>query len=308
MIAALIVVIVMGSSGDGSHAKPVSFRDCSDCPEMIVIPPGRFLMGSLDEIYSVIGKYVGLPSFGREKPQKKISLDNGFAIGKFEVKRSEYSRFVSLTSYKTESACDIFKDNTIKLDLRANWNNPGFNQTSNDPVVCITRADMLAYIAWLSKATGYKYRLLYEAEWEYVARAGSSTIWPWSDSYSGKDFCKFANVSDVGSWPEGEGAPCNDGFLFTAPAGSFLKNAFGVHDMIGNAMEMVQDCSTPNLKDSPSNGIPKTTECSVYSVRGGSFVHHPTYSRSAMRQPEYPFSKTLYLGFRIARDVVLGSQ
>ena len=130
-----------------------SFRDCADCPEMVVVPPGQFMMGS---------DASDGDSRDNERPRHAVTVKAAFAVGKYHVTRAEYAKFVHATGHSTRNDCPNFTD--------------------RDPVVCVSWDDAKAYIAWLSKTTGQGYRLLTEAEWEYAARAGKTTARYWGDA------------------------------------------------------------------------------------------------------------------------------
>ena len=154
-----------------------SFRDCKECPEMVVIPSGSFMMGA---------KEIEPASFQEEKPQREMHI-KAFACGKFQITKKEWAAFVKATSRRTTGGCvgpEFLGDtsNVTALKPSVNWNHIGFPQHSSSPVVFISWYDAKDYVAWLSKITGFTYRLLSEAEWEYAARAGTTTIYPWGDS------------------------------------------------------------------------------------------------------------------------------
>jgi formylglycine-generating enzyme required for sulfatase activity len=150
------------------HAKDV-FRDCADCPEMVVIPPGRFTMGSppLEK------------GEGSERPQHTVTIGYAFAVGRFPTTRDEYAQFATMTGRSSNE-----------------WRHPGFAQTGRDPVVNVSWDDAKAYVGWLSHKTGQSYRLLSESEYEYAERAGTTTAWWWGDSAD--ELCRYANGGDCG--------------------------------------------------------------------------------------------------------------
>src|SRR5262245_8346771 len=154
-----------------------SFKECVACPEMIVVPAGSFTMGSPER------------EQGRnsdEGPRTVITIVKPFAVGKFEVTRAEFERFVSSTGYSVGVWCRVWSDKLVAWDNRSDrsFRNPGFRQDSNHPVVCVSWDDAKAYVQWLQRTTGKQYRLLSEAEWEYVARAGSQTQFWWGPNVS----------------------------------------------------------------------------------------------------------------------------
>lgn len=214
------------------------FRDCPSCPEMVVIQSGSFMMGSLssESIWE------------DEKPRHRVTINHPFAMGKFEITLSEFKDFVAATGHQTDAERNsgeikgcIFSDKS-----RSSYLKPGWKQSSSLPVVCISWNDANAYVSWLARTTGKSYRLPSEAEWEYAARAGTTTKYWWGDDEA--DACRFENLNDLA---EGKhfghstliSVPCDDGHIFTSPVGSYRANSFGLYDMSGNASEWL-DLST----------------------------------------------------------------
>ncbi len=171
-------------------------------------------------------------------------------------------------------------------------------------MVCVSWKDAQAYVAWLTQKTGHWYRLLSEAEWEYAARAGTTTAAYWGDSQG--DACAYANGADLTmeeQFPDQEAAqPCHDGYVYTAPVGSFKPNAFGLYDMLGNVFEMLADCYERTYENAPVNGSPKVVaDCRCRSNRGGSWTSTPTGLRAAYRDCDQEDTRVVDLGFRVAR-------
>ena len=150
------------------HASPqpgASFRDCAGCPEMVVIAAGTFVMGSpLSEGNRNID----------EGPRHPVTFSAPFAVGKHEVTRGEFNRFVEETGHATHNRCWTYEEQLWEARPKRDRRNLGFAQVERDPVVCVSWDDAKSYVNWLSQGTGYKYRLLSEAEWEYAARAGTT--------------------------------------------------------------------------------------------------------------------------------------
>ena len=235
-------------SGDEKQdIEPLSsFRDCADCPEMVVIPAGSFLMGSPED------------EDGRqdnEGPRHGVTIGAPFAIGKFEVTRGEFSNFASATDRQAKG-CRYYDGNAWKTDPDRDWRDPGFEQTDSHPAVCVSWEDAQAYTDWLSKETGETYRLPSEAEWEYAARAGTTTRYFWGDDDDSA--CAFANGHDATSKAQNgfgwTAFPCEDGFARTAPVGSFRANDFGLHDVSGNVWEWSKDSWHSNYDGAPTDG------------------------------------------------------
>jgi formylglycine-generating enzyme required for sulfatase activity len=168
--------------------------------------------------------------------------------------------------------------------------------------------DAQAYVAWLSQKTGKRYRLLTEAEFEYAARAGSTTVFSWG--VDANSACAFANVADVATmatawWRQNYTAvSCNDGAGYTMPVGRYQANAFGLFDMIGNVNEWVADCYVDGYGTAPTDGSAvEITNCQQRSVRGGGWSSVPYLARSAARTFAPANARLQVDGFRIARDL-----
>jgi formylglycine-generating enzyme len=154
--------------------------------------------------------------------------------------------------------------------------------------------DAQRYVQWLSRKTGKSYRLPTEAEWEYAARAGTTTARFWGD---GRDqACNFANVADLTlaealNWNKGNKNivfQCRDGYVYTAPVGSFRPNGFGLYDMLGNVYQWTEDCYQESYIGAPTDGSAVTSgECKFRVLRGGSWTGYPRFLRSAHRKRGY---------------------
>ena len=255
------------------------FRDCADCPEMVVVPSGSFMMGSPP---SEEGRY------DDEGPVHRVSIPSAFAVGVYEVTRGEFGRFVSSTGRSMGNGCWYWTGEWRQGSGRS-WRSPGFSQTDLHPVVCVSRRDARAYVAWLSRETGEAYRLLSESEWEYVARAGTRTRYHWGDAI-GRN---LANCWSCGSRWDGES---------TSPVGSFGTNAFGLHDVHGNVQEWVEDCKYNSYAGAPRDGSAwKGGDCSLRVLRGGSWGLSPRYLRAANRGWYVTGFRFNDVGFRVAR-------
>jgi sulfatase modifying factor 1 len=286
-----------------ASAKPGTvFRDCADCPELVVIPPGSFLMGSpKSDTHRE-------PS-GEEEPQHRVAIAYKLAVGRFEVTRDEYGVFVQATGLADPDGCNAHIPPRWPKMPGLSWHNTGFAQTGRDPALCMSWTEAVAYTKWLSEKTSHAYRLLSEAEWEYAARAGTKGQDYWGDSQEAA--CRYANGPDESLFeviPEQKASwgailPCRDGFAYTSPAGSFQPNPFGLYDMMGNAFEWVQDCWNSSYAGAPANGAPKLTgDCTKRVNRGGSWTSIPTGIRSAHRGDDNAeTTRVTDLGFRVAR-------
>jgi formylglycine-generating enzyme required for sulfatase activity len=293
--AAILVPASGQSIGDLQKlAAGAVFKDCADCPEMVVIPSGKFEMGLADF------RKVRRPTEG---PAREVSIPGTFAIGKTEVTWSEYARFVRETSRTGGMGCDTYNAKRFRTNAQAAWNSPGFPQTENDPVVCVSWDDAKAYAEWLGVKTGHNYRLITEAEWEYVVRAGTKSERFWGENPA--DACRFGNVADAtgrGSLGLESVFDCRDRFAGTAPAASFQSNPFGVHDLFGNAEEWLLDCWSDTYRNAPNSGIANTSgDCDRRVVRGGSWFDGAETIRATARAADEKTARTSTRGFRIAR-------
>ena len=207
-----------GGQTVGSHVAGQSFRDCNDyCPEMIVVPPGRFTIGS------------PISEAGRgsdENPQRVVTIAYALAVGKYPVTRREFAAFVE-DSRRKLGPCEHWDGKSFQIEEGVCWSNV-FHQTDQHPVVCVNWDDSQAYVQWLSRKTGKRYRLLSEAEWEYAARAGTTTAWYWGGNES--DQCRYANGADLSAKAQGVTTAglvtCEDKYSHTSPVGSFRPNKF----------------------------------------------------------------------------------
>jgi formylglycine-generating enzyme required for sulfatase activity len=266
---------------------------------MVVIPKGRFVMGFEG---GEPGRYEG--------PPHAVRIRRAFAIGRFEVLTREYAAFVNATRYDSGPGCETWDAGTSSIrDLRElSWRvpAPGRASSADEPVVCVSWRDAQAYVTWLSETTGHRYRLASEAEWEYVARAGSRSDFPWgNDPEQG---CRYANVYDATAADASKrfaSARCSDGHAGVAAAGQYPANALGVHDMIGNVWEWTQDCYRSPY--APGTGDGTTVEvqgaCELRSVRGGSWRTHMFRQRSSWRGRDPEDRKSDIFGFRVVREL-----
>ena len=240
-----------------------------------------------------------------EGPQHRVSIRQPFAVGVHEVTRGEFGRFVQATGRSMGNTCWERDSGEWAERQGRNWRNPGFAQTDMQtdahPVVCVSWEDARAYARWLSRETGHGYRLLSESEWEYVARGGMRTARYWGESESGQ--CRHANGADASTSFDWR-VSCNDGHARTSPVGRYAKNGFGLHDVLGNVYEWVQDCWNESYQGAPSDGrIWERGECGRRVVRGGSRVDAPWDLRSANRNWAGIGSRIYDLGFRVIRTL-----
>jgi formylglycine-generating enzyme required for sulfatase activity len=262
---------------------------------MVVVPQGNFTMGSSDSEKSWAASHGGsAESVSDESPQHNVLLPS-FALGKYDVTRGEYAAFVRDTGYPAGDGC--FESSMPKSNKRAdgNWQNPGFEQTDRDPVTCVSWDDARAYIAWLNgKVSGAKpeagpYRLPSEAEWEYAARAGTTTRFWWGDNDDG---------AAAHAWDKDN----SDGK--THAVGLKPPNPFGLYDMVGNLWQWTEDCYADNYAKAPINGSAAESPDGCMRVDRGSCWLYPTWLlRSATRERNPADFRDVVMGFRVARTL-----
>ena len=277
-----------GSSGRGAFRRGEVFRDCPQCPEMVVVPAGSFTMGSLP---SEEGRQ------NSEGPRHRVRISGPFAVGKYEVTRGEYGRFVSATGHSSGDSCFIWHAGSGPRLNPNGWRNPGYSQTDRDPVACVSWNDAKRYAEWLGRKTGKGYRLLSESEWEYAARAGTRGPFHTGGTIS-TDQANYNGNYVYGSGRKGVYR------RKTVPVGSFAPNGFGLHDMHGNVWEWVEDCRNVSYAGAPADGSAwKSGDCGRRVLRGGSWNLEPWYLRSANRLRIESGNRDNYNGFRVARTL-----
>lgn len=274
------------------------FRDCANCPEMVVIPAGSFNMGSAPS-------ETGHDS--DEAPRHSVAIPSQFALAKTEIRRGQFAAFVKETGYAAGGGCLAFANGRWGKKAGRSWRNPGYPQLDNHPVVCVNWNDARAYVSWLARKTGKPYRLPSEAEWEYAARAGTKTARYWG---GGQNLaCSYANIMDTKGKAKVPGVTwaahkCNDGYAYTSPVGQFKPNTFGLYDMIGNAWEWTEDCWNESYRAAPVDGGAWTAgECGKRVLRGGSWDNEPPFARSAVRYKTEVSTRFNTSGFRVARTL-----
>jgi formylglycine-generating enzyme required for sulfatase activity len=247
------------------------FSECENCPSMIAVQPGSYSMGSA----------VTEPGRRDSEGPVNVTIAYPLGVGRFEVTRDQFAAFVEDAKHSATAGCLV----NARFSSSANWQNPGFEQAGNHPVVCIAWRDARAYVAWLSKRTKKSYRLLSEAEWEYMARAGVVTAFAFGD----KLLTSHGNFNRM-----------RDG---TIPIGYSGANDFGVHDVHGNAWELVDDCWNADLGLNDQNGRPISLrgDCSQRVIRGGGWESTALQSRLAARGVISSNVSSNTVGFRVAR-------
>ncbi|MES1219094.1 MAG: formylglycine-generating enzyme family protein [Bacteroidota bacterium] len=284
-----------------------TFRDCQSCPEMIVIPAGSFMMGAPPD---------DSMRYDEEGPVHRVTIHQ-FAVAKFDITTGQWAAFASATHRPSHKGCLAA---ALEFDSTASWCHPGFMQEENHPVVCLSWDDVQDYLQWINKQAGGKYRLLTEAEWEYAARAGTATTFPWGTTPD-RDYANYGNDSCCSGFSSGK-----DQWVYTSPVDAFPPNQFGLYDMNGNVLQFVQDCFSPSYTKLPVNGyaynvntqlkmsgdlavMNATNSCDYRMLRGGDWGDPPRMIRSAFRNWVAPPGFTIHtyrssgLGFRIAKTL-----
>jgi formylglycine-generating enzyme required for sulfatase activity len=265
---------------------------------MVVVPAGAFTMGSPE----------GEKDRGsNEGPQHVVTIRKPFSVGRLHVTVDQFAAFVRETGYGATSTCFTHEGSWTRRPDRS-WRNPGFVQEGSHPAVCVSWTDANAYVDWLVKRTGKPYRLLSEAEWEYAARGRTSPgVYP--RFFFGDDetaVCRYGNGSDQKARDSRVGftfASCNDGYAYTSPAGHYEPNAFGLHDMSGNAMQWTADCHHDSYNGAPADGSAWTaSSCKGHIIRGGGWSDSMKDLRSANREWAEDDGGS-YRGFRVARTL-----
>ena len=278
------------------------FRDCPDCPEMVVVPAGRFVMGAApgeeerEDLWH--------PFRNRSQPPHEVDV-RSFSASRFEITRGQYRVFAAATR-RGSDGCFVWAGTEFEKVQTHDWRNPGYPQDDLHPAACVSWEDATAYVTWLGQKTGRAYRLLTEAEWEYAARAGTTSVRFWGDDAAGS--CEHANGADLATAAQVPGASnwplaaCNDRYAYTAPVGSYVPNAFGLYDMLGNVAEWTADCWNASYRGSPADGHAWTTgDCDLRAVRGGSWEDAPVGLRAAYRVGSPTVVRVYTRGFRVAR-------
>ncbi len=246
-----------------------AFRDCPDCPEMVVVPAGEFMMGSP----------ASEPERESDETQLRVTIARPFAVGRFAVTFDEWDACVA------DSGCKGYKP-----DDRG-WGR------GKRPVINVNWDDAKAYVAWLSRKSGKSYRLLSEAEREYVTRAGTQTPFWWGAAITPTQ----ANY-DGSADPYKGGGSKGEYRRHTVPVDSFAANPWGLYQVHGNVWEWTEDCWNDSNNGNPGNGSARTTgECGRRVVRGGSWDNNPRWLRAAVRNWLSTDFRVKFLGFRVGR-------
>ncbi len=286
-------IVVKVGNGEDCLRPGAVFRDCPECPEMMVVPAGRFMMGSKDQF--------------RAEIVHEVEIARPFAVTRFEVTVDQYAAFVSASGYEFEEKCWTNENEQLAFRSRS-FRKPGFPQTGSHPATCLSWIDAKAYVKWLSERNGQDYRLLSEAEWEYAARAGTTSAFSFGDGEG--QLCEHSNNQDQtakAARPKlNPITDCEDGFVYTSPVGTFAPNAFGLHDMHGNLAEWVEDCLNDSYQGAPADGSTWTIAIGgvcINGQRGGSWADYYGSQHVAYRGFHAPHDRQWDYGLRVTRTL-----
>ncbi|WP_199610070.1 formylglycine-generating enzyme family protein [Flocculibacter collagenilyticus] len=262
----LAIVSMLGFSTFSSFAHQASFT----LPEMQTIPAGSYVRERES-------------NNGMLKQQVNVKR---FKLAKYEITVGEFRQFVNATGHKTRDVCWNWSEKTPSYKWfmkreKGSWSDNAYAPSDKHPVMCVTWYDAKAYAKWLSNKTGRSFRLPTEAEWEYAALGNQTTVYYFGNDAS--EICKYANILDQSGEvamyrdykQKPKGVNCDDGVEYTAKVGSFQANPFGLHDMLGNVFEFVEDCEHNDYENAPLDGSAWTKGCDAADAKilkkGGSY-------------------------------------
>ncbi len=255
--------------------KPIEVWDGPEAPQMILVPPGEFTLGPKPGTRDLRGN---------EEPRARARVSKPLLVAEYPVTVGEFQRFIAETGHNAGNQCWTFEDEDGHIRQGRNWTNPGFVQQPSHPVLCVSMAEVNAYIAWLYQKTGYRYRLLTEAEYEYVNRAATTGDFWWGDdvgsNHSNRDGCNSL-------WDNRR----------TSPVGSFAANPFGLYDTTGDTWVWTSDCFVDAKTPVLAGG-----GCAEHVIRGGAWHGTPSGMRVFSRFHHTPDTHSATLGFRLARE------
>ncbi|MCX7805138.1 MAG: formylglycine-generating enzyme family protein [Planctomycetota bacterium] len=261
--------------------------------ELVLIPAGKFTMGSPE----------GEKDRDNDETEHEVTITRHFYMGKYEVTVAQFEQFVTATGYKTDADkagwAYVWTGKAWGKVPDAKWRKPGFKQGADHPVCAVSWNDAKAFCEWLARKTGRSVRLPTESEWEYAARAGTRTAYPWGDCPdAGKGWENVADQSFKRRFTGWRTFSWDDGYVFTAPAGKFKANGFGLHDTVGNVGEWCEDWYGEYPKEAVVD--PQGAAQGVSRVlRGGSWFNYPRACRSANRNRSGPGDRYDIFGFRV---------
>ncbi|WP_193551486.1 formylglycine-generating enzyme family protein [Pseudomonas ovata] len=273
--------LALSLTGVAAEEKPPGtvFKDCKDCPEMVVLPAGSYVMGAPDD---EVGRQPD------EGPQHTVTFARPFAISRFQVTAGELDAWIKASGV-------VIKSGDKRPGRWCEASKPSYQQAPRQPAVCIDFEEVQGYAQWLAQQTGKPYRMVSEAEREYAARAGSTGPFPFAFDKEGEyQISQHANTYGP-----------RDGYTYSAPVGSYPPNAFGVYDAHGNVYEWVADCWHKDYVGAPADGSAwiEGGECESAHMRGNDWGEPPIFSRSANRNDRLKTTRGDFLGFRVAREL-----
>ena len=303
------------------HAAEKTVISNSINMKLVEIPAGEFEMGAEADIAETMQKF---PNCDRtwmtaELPRHKVRITKPFFMGQFEVTLNQFLKFYHDAKYKVDAEIDgnpswgfDVNGKVIESQRFRPWDPVAWKIEPNHPVIYVTWDDAVAFCDWLSAKEGHIYRLPTEAEWEYACRAGTDQEYSFGNDP--EELVKFANSADASRlnffYPDSTDRDLrsrflskNDKFIWTAPVGKFLPNAFGLYDMHGNAWEWCSDWyDSTYYEESPSDDPAGPSSGESHVLRGGGFYDAPFHLRCARRNYELPSGRDYGSSFRIVRE------
>lgn len=294
-IAAACLALACTSSGSGEPEPPAFevgdvFSECPECPDMVVLPAGTFMMGAPEDD----------PNRRPSERLHEVRFPRAFALARTAVTWDQWEACVA------DGWCD---GEGVDRALRTRPNgepNPNFDDWGRGtrPMVGVSWFDAQTFVGWLNWKAGTDgaYRLPSDAEWEYAVRAGTTTVYWWGDEIDHD----FGNFGGTGAMPSGKAEGRDIWVNETAPVASFPPNPWGLYDMPGNVFEWVEDCFEEDRANAPDDGSANLHgNCDNRVFRNGTFLSSPLMQRSARRGAPYPATQRgyNYLGFRVARTL-----
>ena len=254
-----------------------------------LIPSGQFIMGDASGQKD-------------ERPLREVDVST-FYLQTTEVTLEQYSKYKAASQLSDTKGCWYFK-NKWRFSEELSWSDPGYEQEENHPVVCISWLDVQGFVHWLNSRSPYHFRLPSEAEWEYAARAFSTSTYYWGDEP--EVLCIHSNAADnqtLKQFPTFKTNDCDDGYLATSPVGHYLPNPFGLYDIYGNAWEWTQDCWNASYEQAPNDGTAWLTgACEKRVYRGGGWGDTPRFARSSLRNLANKDERRDDVGFRLVME------
>jgi formylglycine-generating enzyme required for sulfatase activity len=256
-------------------AKPMEVWDGPEAPQLVLVPPGEITVGP---------KPGSKGLRGNEPAPKRVRVAKPLLAAKYPVTVGEFARFIAETHHNPGPQCWTYEDEDGHIRQGRGWSNPGFATLPSQPVLCVSQAEVQAYIAWLKQKTGFTYRQLTEAEYEYVNRAGAATDFWWGDEAG----ANHSNCDGCGSlWDNRR----------TSPVGSFAANDFGLYDTAGDTWVWTSDCYVDAKTPLLAGG-----GCTEHVIKGGAWHGGTNSLKISSRFHHTPDTHSATLGFRLARE------